>query len=112
MTEPRAMFWSDETLIEHSTALVDPFDPERVDCAAYTLSVGPEVYISPNDEATDPTKVTVCQLAQGQAFTIPPGQFAFLITEEIVTVPATPLLSSLSVRRSSSVAWSTSRGFT
>ena len=97
MTEPRAMFWSGETLIEHSTALVDPFDPERVDCAAYTLSVGPEAYISPNDEATDPTTVTVRQLAQGEAFTIPPGQFAFLITEEIVAVPG-GALAFISIR--------------
>ena len=97
MTEPRAMFWSGETLIEHSTSLVEPFYRERVDCAAYTLSVGSEVYVSPNDEAADPTKVTVCQLAQGEAFTIPPGQFAFLITEEVVTVPG-DALALISIR--------------
>ena len=87
MAESHAMFWSSDTLIKRLASLVDPFDPARVDCAAYTLSVGSEVYVSPNDEAVDRETVTVRQLAQGGAFAIPPGQFAFLITEEIVTVP-------------------------
>ena len=85
------MFWSGETLIERSTSLVDPFDPKRVDCAAYTLTVGSEVYVSPSDETTDSKAVTIRQLAQGGAFTIPPGQFAFLITEETVIVPSDAL---------------------
>jgi hypothetical protein len=49
MTKPDAMFWSGETLSERLAPLIEPFAPERVDCAAYTLSVGPEVYVSPND---------------------------------------------------------------
>ena len=85
------MFWSGETLKAHSTAIVKPFDPERIDCAAYTLSVGCEVYVSPNDQTADSTAVTVRKLAQGEAFTIPPGQFAFLITKEVVTVPGNAL---------------------
>jgi dCTP deaminase len=88
MTKTGAMFWSGETLSERLAPLIEPFAPERVDCAAYTLSVGPEVYVSPNDQTADPTTVTVRKLAQGDAFTIPPGQFAFLLTEETVTVPA------------------------
>ncbi len=91
MTEPHAMFWSGETLRKHLKVLVKPFDPERVDCAAYTLSVGSEVYVSPNDQSADPKTVTVRKLAQDEAFTIPPGQFAFLITEEVVTVPDSAL---------------------
>ena len=97
MIKPHAMFWSSDTLNERLTTLVDPFDPERVDCAAYTLSVGPEVYVSPNDQAADPTTVTVRQLAESEGFTIPPGQFAFLITEEIVTVPG-DALAFISIR--------------
>jgi dCTP deaminase len=88
MTKPDAMFWSGETLSERLAQLIEPFAPERVDCAAYTLAVGPEVYVSPNDQTADPTTVTVRKLAPGDAFTIPPGQFAFLLTEEIVAVPA------------------------
>lgn len=92
-----AMFWSGETLNERLEGLIDPFVPERVDCAAYTLSIGPEVYVSPNDQAADPTTVTVRKLNEGDGFTIPPGQFAFLITEEIVSVPA-DALAFISIR--------------
>ena len=41
--------------------------------------------------------VTVRKLAPGDAFTIPPGQFAFLLTEEIVSVPA-DALAFISIR--------------
>jgi dCTP deaminase len=51
------------------------------------LAVGPEVYVSPNDQTVDPTTVTVRKLTDDEAFTIPPGQFAFLLTEEVVSVP-------------------------
>jgi dCTP deaminase len=88
MTKPLGVFWSGETLSERLKPLIDPFSLERVDCAAYTLAIGPEVYVSPNDQTADPTTVTVRQLNQGEAFTVPPGQFAFLLTEEIVSVPA------------------------
>jgi dCTP deaminase len=97
MTKPAAMFWSGETLSERLASLIEPFAPERVDCAAYTLSVGPEVYVSPNDQTADPTTVTVRKLALGDAFTIPPGQFAFLLTEEVVAVPA-DALAFISIR--------------
>lgn len=97
MTKTDAMFWSGETLRERLAPLIDPFAPERVDCAAYTLAVGPEVYVSPSDQTADPTTVTVRRLAPGDAFTIPPGQFAFLLTEEIVAVPA-DALAFISIR--------------
>jgi len=88
MTKPPAMFWSGETLGERLKTLIDPFVPGRIDCAAYTLAIGSEVYVSPNDQTADPTTVTVRKLSDEEAFTIPPGQFAFLLTEEIVSVPA------------------------
>jgi dCTP deaminase len=97
MTKPMAMFWSGETLSERIEALIEPFVPERVDCAAYTLSIGPEVYVSPNDQTADPTTVTVRKLNESDGFTIPPGQFAFLITEEIVSVPP-DALAFISIR--------------
>lgn len=97
MTKTDAMFWSGETLRERLDPLIEPFTPERVDCAAYTLAVGSEVYVSPNDQTADPTTITVRKLAPGDAFTIPPGQFAFLLTEEIVTVPA-DALAFISIR--------------
>jgi dUTPase len=50
-----------------------------------------------NDQTADPTTVTVRKLGEGEAFTIPPGQFAFLLTEEVVSVPA-DALAFISVR--------------
>ena len=70
MTNTPGMFWSGETLSKRLSALIKPFAPDRVDCAAYRLSVGPEVYVSPNDQSPDPTTVTVCKLATGDAFTM------------------------------------------
>ena len=97
MTEPPAMFWSGETLSERLDTLIAPFEPERIDCAAYTLAIGPEVYVSPSDQTVDPTTVTIRKLGDGEAFTILPGQFAFVLTEEIVSVPA-DALAFISIR--------------
>jgi dCTP deaminase len=79
-------FWSGEKLGAELPRLIDPFDAEQIDCAAYTLRIGPEVYISPSNatEASTRTKIT---LAEKQSFVIPPGQFAFLLTEEQIEVP-------------------------
>lgn len=33
----------DETLIEHLAGLIEPFSPERIDCAAYNFAGGPDV---------------------------------------------------------------------
>ena len=97
MTKLPAMFWSGETLSERLKTLIDPFVSARVDCAAYTLAIGPEVYVSPNDQTADPTTVTIRKLCDGEAFTIPPGQFAFVLTEEVVSVPA-DALAFISIR--------------
>ena len=97
MTKQPGMFWSGETLSQRLTTLIDPFDSGRIDCAAYTLSIGPEVYVSPNDQTADPTTVSIRKLSDGEAFTIPPGQFAFLLTEEVVSVPA-DALAFISIR--------------
>lgn len=90
-------FWSGETLGERLAELVDPFDPARIDCAAYRLRVGPEVYVSPTDQAKDAQTKSKVALDPGEAFTVPAGQFAFLLTEERVTVPDTAL-ALISVR--------------
>lgn len=81
------MLWSSGTLAERLEDLITPFDRAQIDCAAYTLAVGSEIYVTPNDQMADPTLVTVRRLAEGEHFAIPPGQFAFLLTEEIVRVP-------------------------
>ena len=91
------LFWSGETLTERLETLIDPFLPERIDCAAYTLSIGSEVYVSPDDQTADPNTVTIRKFSDGDGFTIPPGQFAFLHTEEIVSVPS-DALAFISIR--------------
>ena len=97
MTKHSAMFWSGETLNERLDSLIDPFQSERVDCAAYMLAVGPEVYVSPNDQSVDPATASIRKLGKDEAFAVPPGQFAFLLTEEIVTVPM-DALAFISIR--------------
>ena len=68
-----------------------------MDCAAYTLAIGSEVYVSPNEQEKDPTRVTIKKLESGEPFPIPPGQFAFLLTDETVRVP-TDALALISIR--------------
>jgi dCTP deaminase len=79
-------FWSGETLKDRLPELLgEYYDPARIDCAAYRLCVGEEIYISPR-EGEDLSR-TKRQLKPGEAFTIPAGQFAFLLTEEIIAIP-------------------------
>ncbi len=61
------------------------FDERRLDPASYRLAVGGEIYISP---AKTKDKASVTFLEPREAFFIPPGQFAFLLSEEVVRVPA------------------------
>jgi dCTP deaminase len=56
-----------------------------IDCSAITLSLGNEVFITPDDESAVKEKITLDD--KKPQFTIPKGQFAFLITREYVTVP-------------------------
>jgi dCTP deaminase len=77
-------FWSSQTLGERIGQLIDPPDPTMIDCNAITLRVGTEIYITPElEQAHTQTKQS---LRNNQGFLIPPGQFAFLMTEEIVRV--------------------------
>ena len=93
------MFWSTKRLAERlkRNGLIQPYCPEHVDCAAYTLAIGSEVYVSPNEQEKDPTRVTIKKLESGEPFPIPPGQFAFLLTDETVRVP-TDALALISIR--------------
>jgi dCTP deaminase len=81
------MFWGGERLKAQLGALITDYDPKRIDRAAYRLSVGPEIYVSPTGEPDDPRNKPKTQLTAGQGFTIPAGQFGFILTEERVTVP-------------------------
>lgn len=82
------MFWSASTLRERLPQLIDLYDAANIQRANYTLSVGPEIYVSPSRKPDGPTDQTKIQLGPDQTFRIPAGQFAFLPTEESIRVPA------------------------
>ena len=52
-------FWSGDTLETRLPGLIDGFSIDQIDCAAYTLRVGSEVFISPSTavEAARKTKL-------------------------------------------------------
>ena len=81
-------FWSGEKLEAELGELIKPFDKDAIDCAAYTLSVGNELYISPDKAVEDLSRHSKQRLEPGESFAIPPGQFAFLTTQEEIEVPA------------------------
>ncbi len=72
-------FLSSETLGQRLTDVVDPFRPDRIKHAAYELSLGNEVALS----GSSVKKL----LGPRSQISIPPGQFALLITEEVVKIP-------------------------
>lgn len=80
-------FWSGETLREKLRNLVVPYSDDAVDCAAYTLRIGSEIYVSPDNEIASPSRHTKKKLEECEGFTIPSGHFAFLITHESVMIP-------------------------
>ena len=80
------MFWGPDRLREEGQLLIDPFCGDRIEGAAYQLAIGKEVYVSPTADATDASTTSITRLKKGEAFAIPPGQFAFLLTEEKVKV--------------------------
>ena len=81
------MFWRAETLEKKLPRLIEPYDPSAIDCAAYTLHVGNEIYVSPDQEVENADRHTMQKLADCECFAIPPGQFAFLLTKEEIAVP-------------------------
>jgi dCTP deaminase len=62
--------------------LVTPFRPERVANAAYELALGTEAFVT---SSLDGKKTSV---TEGGQLVIPPGQFALLLTDEVVRIPA------------------------
>lgn len=84
-------FWSGEKLASNLPALISGFDPNNLDCASYRLCVGNQVFATSDKFATSaPTAplVSVLGNAPNHTLRIKPGQFAFLLTEETVEVPA------------------------
>lgn len=80
-------FWSSQTLEHRLNDLVSPASVTAIDCNSITLTVGHEIYITPSLDSDASRSHTKKVLATAEPFAIPPGQFAFLLTEEIVSVP-------------------------
>ena len=68
-------------MMSRLTELVEPFDPERIVNCSYELSMGSEAYITGRDSRTK------MALTRGKQLSVPPGQFAQLLTEETVEIP-------------------------
>ncbi|MBB4096818.1 dCTP deaminase domain-containing protein [Sphingomonas kyeonggiensis] len=93
------MFWGSKRLARELPKLIPSYDAIRLDGAAYRLSVGEEVYVSPTGQPGDLRNKAKTQLTPGMGFTVPPGQFGFILTEEEIEVPA-EALALISIRAS------------
>lgn len=56
-----------------------------IDCSALKLTLGGECFVTPNFD--DPQPHLKQKLSPGEEVVVPPGQFAFLLTDEVVTIP-------------------------
>jgi dCTP deaminase len=90
-------FWSGPTIRLRLADLIDEPDPNCIDGAAYMLKVGTECYVTPTERDSDPKTRSIRRLGAGDCFAIPPGQFAYLLTDEIVRIP-TDVLGFISIR--------------
>jgi dCTP deaminase len=79
-------FWTTETFEEAGTEVIPKYDPSHVVDGSYELSMGPEGFVT----GVGNTEKSLLE-APGAQLTIPPGQFALLLTEEIVHIPATTI---------------------
>jgi dCTP deaminase len=95
-------FWSGDKLLQEVPlrSIIDPYDPAKIDCSAFTLTLGPESFVSPDftisarqSVKTPLAPASTINLGGGQRkiaggeLVIPPGQFALLLTEEFVRIP-------------------------
>ncbi len=76
-------FLSTETLkkILVNNNIIDPYNPENVKCSAYELNLGDEAYVTDNKSKSRKL------LRKNEQIVIPRGQFALLITKEILSIP-------------------------
>lgn len=83
-------FWSDVRLKAELPSLISVYDPKRVDCSSYRLRVGDQAFVTSDGDRGDKPDAPVISVlgdAPNHTIKILPGQFAFLLTEEIVKVP-------------------------
>lgn len=108
-------FWGGSRLANEGKAkkIVEPFNAKQIDCSAYELTLGPEAYVTPGqgDDLRKNLKIRldapeknqkillekfgwkiskkseVDHKSKGGEIVIPAGQFAFLLTEEFISMP-------------------------
>jgi len=81
--------------IPSGSEYVEPYDPDAVEDANYLLSIGDEIYVSSPE-----IKSTIQRLTDSNPnFSIEPGQFAFLLSAERVTIPF-DMIGFISIRAS------------
>lgn len=84
-------FWSGEKLINELPHLIQGYRAENIDCASYRLTVGEQAFVTSenlNSSSPHADLVTFLEGPPRHMLRIAPGQFAFILTEEIVSVPA------------------------
>jgi dCTP deaminase len=80
------MFWSSEKFEQNGPQVVKIFCRDHLHHGAYELAVGSEVFLT----SADDERKEILQ-SYGDSIVIPPGQFALLITDETVCIPATAI---------------------
>lgn len=95
---PAGGFWSGKRLSDEKQNIFPSSHPEQitVDCVAYHLRLGDEVYVTGDYDVKDgsyhdPRRGVPLRLKNNDMVRIPSGQFAFLLTEEIITMPITAM---------------------
>ncbi len=81
--------------------IVTPFNSKNIDCNSYTLCMGDEYYVTPDAgfSIRKSRKLALTSrsyfsptdnrfLHKADTFTIPPGQFAFLLSQQSVKIPS------------------------
>src|SRR5690242_17893137 len=85
-------FWSAEKLALLLPNLITPYDPSSIDCASYILRLGDQAFVTRDDTINGKPDAATIQVLNNNppdhTVCINPGQFAFLLTEESVTVPS------------------------
>ncbi|HBB96883.1 MAG TPA: hypothetical protein DC054_16005 [Blastocatellia bacterium] len=91
MTVPHSSFWSSDRIKEEQSSreLISPFVGGFVKQSAYELALGSEVFIT--------SEHTKRRLAPNEQISIPPGQFALLLTHEQLDIP-NDVIGFISVR--------------
>jgi dCTP deaminase len=83
--DQKPLFWLPGKAPQYKPGQRVILEESRLGAASYNLLMGSEAYITPVSESN---MRSVRSLVDGEAFMIPPGQFAFLLTHEAVDVPS------------------------